>query len=110
MTQQYKLEIISNLDGLKDYDEVEITVRPYRIVSISPNPVSTQLTIEYIAEGVASAYLMIMNQNTGHSDNHILDVLKDNTSIDVTSLSTGLYSIILVCDGQVLDSKSLLKQ
>ena len=38
MTQQYKLEIISDLDGLKDYDEITVTVNPYRIISMAPNP------------------------------------------------------------------------
>ncbi|TXD70555.1 hypothetical protein [Aequorivita lipolytica] len=55
MTQQYKLEIISDLDGLKDYDNVTVTVNPYRIISMAPNPVSSLLSIDYMVEGVNSA-------------------------------------------------------
>ena len=110
ITQQYKLEIISDLDGLKDYDDVTVTVNPYRIISMAPNPVSSLLTIDYLAEGVTSAYIMILNQSTGISDNYILDTTLDEIIIDFSTLTTGLYSIILVCDGEMQDSKNLLKQ
>ncbi len=110
MTQQYKLEIISDLDGLKDYDEVTVTVNPYRIISMAPNPVSAQLTIEYMAEGVTSAYIMVLNQSSGISDNYILDTNLDEISLDMSNRSTGLYSIILICDGEIQDSKNLVKQ
>ncbi len=110
VTQQYQLEIISDLDGLKDYDEVTITVNPYRIVSLSPNPLVSQLTINYMTEGVTSAYVMVLNQSTGMSDNYILDTTDDEIILDLTTFPTGLYSVILVCDGDIEDSKTLAKQ
>ena len=110
MTQQYRLEIISDLDGLKDYDEVTVTVNPYRIISMAPNPVSSLLNIEYMAEGVSSAYIMVLNQSTGASDNYILNTSENDITLDLTARSTGLYSIILVCDGEIQDTKNLLKQ
>lgn len=48
--------------------------------------------------------------NTGSSDNYILDVQQSNVNIDVSSYTTGLYNIILVCDGEIQNSKTLLKQ
>ncbi len=110
MTQQYKLEIISDLDGLKDYDEVTVTVNPYRIISMAPNPVSSQLTLDYMAEGVTSAYIMVLNQSSGISDNYILDTSLAEISLDMSNRTTGLYSIILICDGEIQDSKNLVKQ
>ncbi len=110
MTQQYKLEIISDLDGLKDYGEVTVTVNPYSIISMTPNPVSSLLTIDYMAEGVSSAYIMVLNQSTGASDNYILNTTENEIALDLTARTTGLYSIILVCDGEIQDTKNLLKQ
>lgn len=49
ITMTYMLEVISDLDGFKDYDEIQIIVSPNRIESLVPNPVSTQLIIDYVA-------------------------------------------------------------
>jgi hypothetical protein len=110
ITQTYQLEIVSNIDGFKDYDQVQVTVNPYKIESLVPNPTSSQLTINYLVVGAASAYVMIVNTITGHSDNYILDIQTSATTLDVSSFSTGLYNVILVCDGEVQNSKNLLKQ
>lgn len=110
ITEQYKLEIISNLDGLKDYADVVVTVNPYRIISMAPNPTSSDVNIAYKAEGVTSAYIMILNQSTAVSDNYILDPDFNEITIDMTNHQYGLYTVILVCDGEIHDSKNLAKQ
>lgn len=48
--------------------------------------------------------------NTGDSNNYILDVQQSNIAIDVSTYTMGLYNIILVCDGEIQNSKTLLKQ
>ena len=108
ITQTYKLEIISDLNGLKDYDEVEITVNPYYIESLTPNPASNSVNVEYMADEASSAYVMIINTNTGTSDNYILDPLLTEISIDISAYPTGLYSVSLVCDGSIEDSDLLI--
>jgi subtilisin family serine protease len=110
ITIKYRLEITSNIDGFKDYDEVEITVNPYKLESLIPNPASNLVAINYIADGASSAYLMVVNMNTGSSDNYILDIQQSIINIDVSTYTTGLYNIILVCNGEVQNSKTLIKQ
>ncbi len=110
VTKRYKLEIISNIDGFKDYDEVEITVNPYKIESLVPNPASSQVTVNYLSDGATSAYVMVVNMNTGSSDNYILDVQQASTTINISNFTSGMYNIILVCDGEVYNSKTLIKQ
>lgn len=108
-SKQYKLEIISDLDGLKDYDDIAVTVNPYRIISISPNPTNSQVTVNYQADGANSSYIMIVNQNSGNSENFILDTTLNTVNLDLSHLTSGLYSVILVANGEVQDSKNLLK-
>lgn len=110
ITKTYKLEIISDIDGFKDYDEIEITVNPYKLESLVPNPATNQVVVNYEADEAISAYLMMVNLNTGNSDNYILDVQQNNTTINISAYTSGLYNIILVCDGEVQNSKTLLKQ
>jgi hypothetical protein len=109
-TQKYKLEVISNLDGLKDYDEMEVKVNPYRIETLVPNPAASQVTINYLATDATSAYVMIVHQNSGDTSNYIIDPQESSYAIDLSSFSSGLYSIILVCDGEIQGSKNLIKQ
>ncbi|WP_339610917.1 hypothetical protein, partial [uncultured Planktosalinus sp.] len=106
---QYKLEIISDIDGLKDYDDIAVTVNPYRIISISPNPTNSQITVNYQADGANSSFVMVVNQNTGNSENYILDTSLNTVNIDLSHLPNALYSVILIADGEIQDSKNLLK-
>lgn len=108
-TTKYKLEIISDLDGIKDYNEVEVKVKPYFIKSLVPNPVSTHLNVHYKAVGAESAYLMIINKTTGSSNNYILDASLENVNIDVSTLPIGMYSVILLANGEIQDFKNLIK-
>ena len=110
ITETYELEVISSLNGYKDYDEVTVTVHPYHIESISPNPTSSQVDIAYEIDGSNSAYLMLLNINSGNSENFILDVTTDITTLNISSFSTGLYSVILICDGEIQDSQNLIKE
>jgi hypothetical protein len=110
ITTTYQLEIVTDVDGFKDYDEVQVTVNPYKIESLVPNPTSSNVTVNYLASGSVSAYLMIVNTNTGSSDNHILDPTANFISIDASSFATGLYNVILICDGEVQNSETLVKQ
>ncbi len=109
-TQQYKLEVISNLDGFKDYDDLQVTVNPYKIESLVPNPATSLVTVNYIADEANSAYLMVVHQNSGNTSNYIINTEVNAHTIDLTGFSSGLYSIILVCDGEVQGSKNLSKQ
>ncbi len=110
ITKTYKLEIVSNIDGFKDYDEIEVSIKPFRIETINPNPANDILNINYITTDATSAYVMFVNMNTGSSDNYILNTQQSSISINVSAYTTGLYNIILVCDGVVQNSKTLLKQ
>src|SRR5690606_41321453 len=106
----YKLEVISNLDGLKDYDDLQVTVNPYKIESLVPNPATSQVTVNYIADEAASAYLMVVHQNSGNTSNYIINIEENSHTTDLSSFASGLYSVILVCDGEIQGSKNLAKQ
>jgi len=110
VTKTYKLEIITDTDGYKDYDEVEVTVNPYKLESLVPNPATSQVTVNYIADEASSAYLMVVSTVTGISNNYILDVNETAVNLNITTYTSGLYSVALVCDGDIVDTKNLAKQ
>lgn len=108
ITEKYKLEVIA-LDGVKDYAEVEVKVKEYEILNMTPNPTSNQVTIDYKVTGASSAYLMVLTPFSS-AFNYILDINSNNISLDLSGFQTGIYTVLLVCDGAVSDSKSLIKQ
>lgn len=111
VTEKYKLEVVADADGFKDYDEVEVKVNRYKIEILSPNPANTNVTIEYDVEGANSAYLMIVGaSNFTPSNNYILNSSQTETNIDVTNYQTGIYTVALVVDGQIVDAMALMIQ
>ena len=112
ITKKYKLEIIAITDGFKDYDEVEVILKPSILETITPNPTSNNTIISYKLNGVQSAYITIMGYYGGNntSNNYILDTNNSEISIDITNYQNGFYTLALVCDGQIVDAKTLIKQ
>lgn len=76
---------------------------------MTPNPANNQVTINYDIENAENAYLMITNIINGTSNNYVLDVSSSSTTIDLNSYPIGNYSVTLVCNGQIVESKGLIK-
>lgn len=112
VTKKYKLEIVSETDGYKDYDEVQVKIKPSIIENISPNPASNQMQVYYKLNGVNSAYLMIIGQygTNGTSNNYVLNTTSSQTTINLSNYTNGFYTVALVCNGQIVDAKILIKQ
>lgn len=109
-SQQYKLEVISDLDGYKDYSEVTISVNPFALTKLIPNPASSNLRIHYTMDSAISAFIMIVHQISGSSNNYLIDVQQDYVDLDISTLPAGLYTVVLVADGEIKASKGLIKQ
>jgi len=107
ITKKYKLEIISDMDGIKDYDEIVVNVKEYELREIAPNPASNQVTIAYKASNANNAYLMV-TQSYGTTYNYILDVNQDTINLNLSNYQTGIYYVVLVCNGKAVDSKTLI--
>ncbi len=109
---KYKLEVIATADGFKDYREIEVNLKPSVLNTIAPNPATNNVTIGYKLNEVGSAYLMIIGGygTTGTSNNYILDINSIETNINISNYPTGFYTVALVCNGQIIDAKTLIKQ
>jgi len=109
VTKKYKLEIVAETDGYKDYDEIQVKLKPSIIENISPNPASNQMQVNYKLNGVSSAYLMIIGQY-GTSNNYVLNTTSSQTTINLSNYTNGFYTVALVCNGEIVDAKTLIKQ
>lgn len=111
VAKKYKLEVIATVDGFKDYVEVNVVFKPSTLNIIAPNPASNSVNISYKLNDVSSAYLMIIGSygTTGTSNNYILDVNSTNANIDISNYQNGFYTLALVCNGQIVDAKTLIK-
>lgn len=108
-TQTYKLEVIATKDGFKDYDEVSVSVPPHEITSLSPNPSSNTVEVNYFIQGATSAYLMLVNTTTAATSNYVLNMADETITIDISSYPQGYYEIVLVTDNDIQDGETLLK-
>ncbi len=112
VAQKYKLEVIATADGFKDYSEVEVNLKPTVLNTIEPNPATNNVTIGYKLNEVGSAYLMIIGGYgaTGTSNNYILDTNNTETNINISNYPSGFYTVAIVCNGQIVAAKTLVKQ
>ena len=46
---------------------------------------------------------------TNSSNNYLLDSNINTKDVDISNYSNGFYTIALVCDGQIIDVKTLIK-
>jgi hypothetical protein len=112
IAEKYKLEVISTIDGFKDYKDVEVTLKPSAITNISPNPASNIVQVSYKLNEVGSAYIMVINNYGGNgiSNNYILDTNNSEININISNYVNGFYTFALVVNGQIVDAKNLIKQ
>lgn len=108
ITTKYKLEVIANTDGFKDYDDVTITVKNFWINQISPNPAENQTLVSYQIENASSAYLLVMNDFGTVFNNYILPLNSQSHNIDISNYIAGAYNVILVVNGVAVDAKNLI--
>jgi len=115
-SQKYKLEVIVPSDGYKDYTKAKIELKPNRIELFYPNPTSNLITINYKINQGETAHLKIIKIYPATivvldnvPNNYILDVDNDTITLNLNNYSEGLYKIILVVDGQILDTRTLIK-
>lgn len=110
-TQIYRLEVEALADGYKDYDTVTVSVRPSSIIHVSPNPASSQITIEYELNQVESASLIISDIYGAAGTYQDYSIASNSLSkiINLSNFTSGFYTITLVCDGIAIDSKTFIK-
>jgi hypothetical protein len=110
--EKLKLEVISVVDGFKDYKEVEVTLKPSTLENITPNLATNNITVSYKLNGLNSAYLIVLGYygSNGTSNNYILDINSSQTNLNVSNYPSGFYTVALVVNGVVVDAKTLIKQ
>lgn len=109
VTQKFKLEIVADSDGFKDYDEVDVTVNQFYLKTMVPNPATDNVVVNYKTIDVSSAYLMVIGTNSNTSNNYIIDTNLEESTIDISSYPIGYYTVALVCNGTIVDAKTLIK-
>lgn len=107
ISESYQLEVIAEADGHKDYHHIN-TSELRKIQSISPNPASTKIDVNYFVGNSNSAYLRITSVATGSQNNYLINAHSNTQTIDLNAYPTGIYIVSLVCQGNIIDSKNLI--
>lgn len=111
IAEKYHLEVILE-NNIKNYSEVEISLKPNRFVNLYPNPsTGGNLNIQYKINEANSAFIMIFSyyMSGGISYNYLVDMSVAEKNIDISNLPFGLYKVALITDGQIVDVKILSK-
>lgn len=111
-TNQYKLEVVSDSDGFKDFDTIIAIVRNGAITSLSPNPATNQVTVSYrLASNINNAIIKVTNTIEIAVHTATISSLQTSTTLNVQNLVSGQYSVqLLSTRGDLLDYKNLVVQ
>lgn len=63
------------------------------LITLSPNPVATELTIQFVSNTEEQLYCHVRDANGALLSEKTLNTLDGNSKIDVTDLAAGLYFI-----------------
>jgi len=107
IAKEYKLEVIAETDGHKDYKTVE-TEDKRIIESISPNPATTSTFVTYQVAAEDNAYVRLTNSISGVFNNYILDSQNSSLTIPTQNLVKGTYVVNLIANGVIIDAKQLI--
>lgn len=107
--QKIQLEVIA-ADGFKDYDEVELKLKPNYLERIVPNPAAESVKIYYHISKSTPSYISIIPIYGAVGNAIHYPVKRDDgfIHVDLSSFASGLYKVILYVDHNALDSKGLL--
>ena len=90
-----------------------ISIDKASLYKIIPNPASNTARIMYNLGRVKFAYLRVTgfyHGATKTSTNYDLDINSRETTLDLTNYSNGHYQVALICDGKIVEAKTLIKE
>ena len=104
IAEKYQLKVFSPSDGYFEITDYDLKYNPNRLEVLYPNPASSSnLNVKYKVNEASSAYIMITN-------NYIIDKDATEININLSNYPNGIYKVILVTDGAVVEMKNLSKQ
>lgn len=108
--QRYKLVVESTVDGYTSCDSVNVVLKNGIIVSLSPNPATSHVSVAYrLATTVVGGTIQIANMMGLVVKTIPLNVASASVSIDIADLTYGQYTVRMISsNGEVLDQKILL--
>jgi len=107
VAKEYKLEVIAESDGHKDYKTVA-TEDKRGIEYISPNPASSGTVISYTVASTDTVYIMLTHSTTGMQHNFILNAVNNSITLPTSLLAQGQYVVNFVANGIMIDAKHLI--
>lgn len=110
-TSEYNLKTVSSEGCYSDAKVKVIVTDPKKaITDISPNPASNDVTIKYKLKNTHSAQLRFVSIDNSFKQNFNLNTPSHQTSINISDFPNGVYALLLICDGTIEDSKTLIIQ
>lgn len=107
ITQQYKLKVKTD-NGYVGYDSLNVVVKKNIINSITPQPATDFAVINYQIMQANNAYIEITNSFGTVLEHFQINTDLNQYSFDCSSLPSGIYTVILYCDGYHQDAKNLI--
>ena len=110
-TDTYTLEVERADNGYKSYAQVNVANLAPEGISLSPNPSSSSVRVNYkLPENIANATLLISDMTGKVSKTYTISNAVGELFIELTDLSTGVYIVRLASGSKTISSQKLIKK
>lgn len=110
-TDTYTLEVERADNGYKSYAQVNVANLAPEGISLSPNPASSSVRVNYkLPENIANATLLISDMTGKVSKTYTISNAVGELFIELTDLSAGVYIVRLASGNKTISSQKLIKK
>ena len=106
---QFSLEIKDSVAGFYDADSCNLYVLEGQLQSVSPNPATDLISVQYSLLSQNAGNLLILNNQGTVLKNVIAPAGQNQVQVPLQGILPGVYTIILVHENVVLDSLTFSK-
>ena len=82
-------------------------VKEHELTTVSPNPAVYNTSITYRLTNPTSAYLVLSMPYSNVNNQYILNAAGSQTTLDLSTVPTGIYQLVLVVNGVAVDQALL---
>lgn len=107
---EYTLEVIAENDAHKDYYFylVETQQNDNQILSLTPNPASTAVQVNYQVNNATNASLQLVKLFDSFSTTFTLNPNESEINLNIANYPMGIYAEVLIVDGQPVHGVQLI--
>jgi serine protease len=106
----YIYVVRDNETGKEYRDTMLLSIRKGQLVNLAPNPTKGEVNIEYAVHDAKDVKVRIISVDGKQAFVYPLNISMQSHKLSLQDMASGSYIVNLICDGEITDTKLLIKE